>query len=435
MKVGFIALGCAKNLVDSEMILGSLNAAGIEIVDNPEQADVIIINTCGFIESAKQETIDTIHEMKKYGKKLVVCGCYAERYRSKLLTEMPFIDLVIPLHDYPKIHLILAKLFQENRLNYLPLGFENRLLTGSVYSPYVKIGDGCDNCCTYCAIPLIRGHYHSRMAEDVLSECRHLVQMGAKEINLISQDTSRFGSDLPGSWTLAKLLDEVSRIPGIVMVRALYLYPDAISDELLTTIQNNPKIVRYFDIPIQHSVNRILKQMNRRGDQDRIRERIRKIRTMIPHSTIRTTVIVGFPGETDDDFQALLDFVEEIEFDRLGAFIYSPEEDTPAFNFPDRIASEVANLRFDRLLRLQRKISRRKNRAEIGRIHQTLVEAFDEKSRFYYGRSGAFAPDDIDGNIVFQSTIKHSIGAIVPVLIREAIGYDLLGDAYLEAKE
>ncbi|MDY0372526.1 MAG: 30S ribosomal protein S12 methylthiotransferase RimO [Acholeplasmataceae bacterium] len=432
MKVGFIALGCAKNLVDSEMILGILKSAGIELVDQPELADAIIINTCGFIESAKKETLDAIMEMHQYGKKLIVCGCYAQRYKEKLLKEMPFIDRVITLREYPKIHLILAKTLREDKLKHLPLAFETRLLTGSPYSPYVKIGDGCDNRCTYCAIPLIRGKYQSRQAEDIIAECERLVQQGAKEINLISQDTSRYGTDLPGGWNLAKLLERVSRIPGIFLVRALYLYPDSLTDELLLTMEKNPRIAKYFDIPIQHCVNRILKQMNRRGSKERLLEQIANIRSVMPEATLRTTLIVAFPGETEAEFQELLEFVERVEFDRLGAFIYSPEEDTPAIDFPGRISEEEGLSRYDRLMRLQKKISRKKSRQQIGKVHHTLVEVFDSETLFYYGRSEAFAPDDIDGNLVFQSRIPLEIGRIVPVQIKEAIGYDLLGDAIIE---
>ena len=284
MKVGFISLGCAKNLVDSEMILAILKDAGVEIVNEPEEADAIFINTCGFIESAKAETLATIKEMHDFGKKLIVTGCYAKRYKDKLLKEMPFIERIISLEDYPKIHLILEEVFDEQGLKFKPLKYENRLLTGSVYSPYVKISDGCNNNCTYCAIPLIRGRFRSREMTDIITECKMLVKNGAKEINLISQDTTRYGSDLneTGRSLLPELLREISAIEGLEMLRFLYLYPDEITDELIQEVKNNPIVVPYFDIPIQHISSPVLKRMNRRGDESLIRNLLNKIRKEIP---------------------------------------------------------------------------------------------------------------------------------------------------------
>ena len=432
MKIGFISLGCAKNLVDSEMILSILENAGCEIVQDPEDSDVIFVNTCGFIEPAKMEAIETIEEMHTYGKKMIVVGCYAERYREKLLKEHSYIDRVITLAEYPKIHLILNEIFQKDGLKFMPLKYENRLLATSQFSPYVKIGEGCNNNCTYCAIPLIRGKFRSRNFDEVVLECKKLVMSGAKEINLISQDTTRFGRDLnPEKRSLLPdLLKEVSKIDGIKMVRFLYLYPDEVTDELLIEVKNNPLVVPYFDIPIQHISSRVLKQMNRRGDEEFLKNLFKKIRQVIPHAILRTTYIVGFPGENEEDFEKLYKFTEEVEFDRLGVFVYSKEEDTAAYNFTDEVPEEIAQDRLERIMKLQKKISRKKNKAEQGKIHQTLVENYDPETKFYYGRSYAFAPDDIDGMIVFQSEQALEIGDFVNVKITTAYGYDLIGDFY-----
>ncbi len=431
MKIGFISLGCAKNLVDSEMILGILQQAGCDIVSDPEEADAIFVNTCGFIESAKEETINTIKEMSLFNKKLIVTGCYAKRYKEKLEREMPFIDKIITLQDYPKIHLILNDLFSEEHMKFSPLRYENRLLTTSHFSPYVKIGEGCNNNCTYCAIPLIRGRFYSKPFSDVLSECKLLVGNGAKEINLISQDTSRYGTDIsPDKKSkLHELIHEISLIDGVEMVRVLYLYPDEITDELIMEIKNNPKIAKYFDIPIQHISSSVLKRMNRRGNREFIESLLTKIRNEIPESIIRTTYIVGFPGETEDDFLQLLDFTEKYQFDRLGVFAYSKEEDTKAFYMEDQIPEEIKEERLDRIMKLQKKINRQINKKQMGQIHNTLVENYDPETKFYYGRSYAFAPDDIDGMIVFQSAETHHIGEMVHVKITTFFGYDLIGDA------
>ena len=434
MKIGFISLGCAKNLVDSEMILNILETAGCTIVNEPSEADAIFINTCGFIEPAKIETLETIKEMKKYGKKLIVTGCYAYRYQEKLLKEMPYIDKVIPLTDYPKIHLILEEVFKDYNLKFQPLKYENRLLTGSKYTPYVKISEGCNNLCTCCAIPLIRGKFRSRPFDDIVNECKKLVGNGAVELNLISQDTTRYGSDLnpEGKSLLPELLRALSKIENVKMLRILYLYPDEITDELIQEVKNNDLVANYFDIPIQHISSPILKRMNRRGDEKFLRKLLNKIKTEIPNSIIRTTYIVGFPGETQADFDLLYNFTEEFEFDRLGVFTYSKEEDTASYDFEEQLDEETKKERLNSIMRLQKKISRKKNRTLKNTIHRTIVESFDPDSNFYYGRSYAFAPDDIDGMIVFQSKKKLFTGDIVDVLIKSTFEYDLIGDAVEE---
>jgi ribosomal protein S12 methylthiotransferase len=430
MKIGFISLGCAKNLVDSEMILSVLNNAGCTIVNDPSEADAIFVNTCGFIEPAKKEALEVIEEMSAYGKKLIVLGCYAERYKTELKEKMPYIDKIITLADYPKIHLILNDLFNEDGVKFLPLKYENRLLATSQFSPYVKISEGCNNNCTYCAIPLIRGKFRSRDFYDIVSECKKLVENGAKELNLISQDTTRYGSDLSdsGMTLLPDLLREVSKIDGVKMIRILYLYPDEITDELLEEIKNNDLVVPYFDIPIQHISSKVLKAMNRRGDELFLRSLFKKIKDMMEDAIIRTTYIVGFPNESEEDFEKLYQFTEEMEFDRLGVFKYSKEEDTAAFNFKNEIDEDIKETRLERIMKLQKKISRKNNRKQVGKTHKTLVENYDPETKFYYGRSYAFAPDDIDGMIVFQSEERLAIGDYVDVLVKTSYGYDLIGD-------
>ncbi|PKL00705.1 MAG: 30S ribosomal protein S12 methylthiotransferase RimO [Tenericutes bacterium HGW-Tenericutes-1] len=431
MKVGLISLGCAKNLVDSEMILGMAQNGGMEIVQSPEEADLIIVNTCGFIEDAKKESIATIKEMHGYHKKLIVAGCYAERYKTKLEREMPFIDRVVTLKDYPHFGDIIKNVMHDDSLKFGPMDYQNRVLATSNITPYLKLSDGCDNRCTYCAIPLIRGGFKSRPFEEVINEAKLLVKNGAKELNLISQDTTRFGSDfnVERRSTLPELIKQISMLEGLMMVRVLYLYPDEITDELLKEIQNNPKVAKYFDIPIQHISSSVLKRMNRRGDKEDLIRLFSKIRSMMPESVLRTTLIVGFPGETDNDFEELKEFVRNQEFDRLGVFAYSKEEDTPAYHFTNQLPDDIKNKRLDQIMQIQKKIAAKKNKAQIGKIHHTVIEAYDETSKFYYGRSYAFAPDDIDGYIVFQSKKILSIGDDVLVKITSNYGYDLIGDA------
>jgi ribosomal protein S12 methylthiotransferase len=431
MKVGLISLGCAKNLVDSEMILGMVEKGGLEIVQSPAEADLIIINTCGFIEEAKKESIATIKEMHGYHKKLIVAGCYAERYKTKLEREMPYIDKVVTLKDYPHFGDIIQNMLHDDSLKFGPLDYQNRIIATSVVTPYLKLSDGCDNNCTYCAIPLIRGRFKSRSFEDIVKEAEMLVQNGAKELNLISQDTTRYGSDinLNKSSLLPELIRRLSKLPGLVMIRILYLYPDEITDELLDEMKNNPLVAQYFDVPIQHVSTSVLKHMNRRGTKEYIINLFAKIKNMMPKAILRTTLIVGFPGETEADFEDLKKFVITQEFDRLGVFAYSREEDTPAYDFIDQISDEIKNERLEQIMLVQKKIASKKNKQQIGQIHHTIIEAYDEDSHFYYGRSFAFAPDDIDGYIVFQSKQSHQIGDDVDVKITSTFGYDLIGDA------
>ncbi|OHE40347.1 MAG: ribosomal protein S12 methylthiotransferase RimO [Tenericutes bacterium GWF2_57_13] len=431
MKVGVVSLGCAKNLVDSEMIMGVLRGAGVEIVTDPAESDAIIVNTCGFIESAKEEAVQTIAEMHGHGKKLIVCGCYAERYREKIAREMPYVDRIVGVRDYPQFGKILSDVFVREHLNFGAPDYMNRFLATSPATPYLKLSDGCDNRCTYCAIPLIRGDFKSRRFDDVVAEAELLAKNGAKELNLISQDTTRYGTDLSVDRhpLLPALLVRLCRIDGIKIVRVLYLYPDEITDDLLLTMAAEPKIARYFDVPVQHASDAVLKRMNRRGGEAMLYELFAKIRRLMPDAILRTTLIVGFPGETEADFAKLLSFVDAIGFDRLGAFAYSREEDTPAFDMADQVPEDVKQARLEAVMKRQKKIVRIKNRAQIGTIHETIVEAYDPKSRFYYGRSRALAPDDVDGSLVFQSPQTLHLGDVAFVKVTSVFGYDLIGDA------
>ncbi len=431
MNVGIISLGCAKNQVDSELILGVLQQAGVGITAEITEADAIIVNTCGFIEPAKQETIQTIQEMVQTGKKLLVMGCYAQRYGKELAQMFPQIDRIIPLKDYPKIDKILAETFQDQTLKFGPLSFFNRVLTTSKVSPYVKLSEGCDNRCTYCAIPLIRGNFQSRPIEEVMEECHQLIQNGAKELNLISQDTTRYGSDLNASKQslLPKLLDDLATKYPEVILRALYFYPDEVSSELLDVMEKHPNIAKYFDIPIQHIANSVLRRMARRGSKEEYIQLFETIRKRMPEAILRTTIIIGFPGETETDFKELLAFIQNHPFERLGAFSYSKEVDTPAYQFEDSIDEDTKSRRMEQLFSLQQRIARTISRRFIHTIQNTLVEQYDPQSHFYYGRSYAFAPDDLDGYIVFQSPKPLQIGTIVPVKIKTILGSDWIGDA------
>ncbi|HOP56781.1 MAG TPA: 30S ribosomal protein S12 methylthiotransferase RimO [Bacillota bacterium] len=428
MKAAFISLGCAKNLVDSEFILGFLEKSGIAIVNDPEKADVIFVNTCAFIEPAREETRETIAEMHAYGKKIVMLGCYAKRYRDRIQKEMPYVNKVVSLDEYPDLAQIMKDFFKDDSLSFAKLDYHNRMLTGNPYSSYVKISEGCDNRCAYCAIPMIRGQFRSRPYKEIIDECRLLIKNGAKEITLIGQDTTKYGTDLNDNVTLASLMKEIAAIENVFLVRVLYLYPDEVTDELIEAMVSNEKIAPYFDLPIQHISTPLLKLMNRRGDENDIRALLKKIKDKKSDAIIRTTLIVGFPGETDADYSKLADFVFESGFDRLGAFMYSKEEGTKAFSMENMVLPEVMQNRYDNIMRIQRRVSRKQNQKQVGLIHKTLVENYDPETGFYYGRSYAFAPDDVDGYIVFKSKRELKMGEVVDVLIKECIGYDLIGD-------
>ena len=436
-KVGMVSLGCAKNRVDSENMLGMLCQKGFEIVSDPAEADVLFVNTCGFIESAKEESIEAIFEMAQYkkqgDKKLFVTGCLAQRYPDALMAEIPEIDGILGVAEYARLFEMMDAADRRERPCYTANGARflhtPRVLTTPGYSAYVKISDGCDNRCTYCAIPLIRGGYSSRPFDDIVNECRDLAEGGVTEITLIAQDTSRYGCDLgDGHYMLPELLEAVSAIEKVHWVRVLYCYPDSTEDRLLDAIQRLPKVAPYLDLPLQHIDDDLLKRMNRRGSADWIKSRVAECRRR--GIILRTTMIVGFPGETDAQFQTLLDFVKQARFDRLGAFTYSAEEGTPAAKMPEQVDENVKNARLDQLMMLQQSISMEINEARIGTRCEVLVDGFDEESGRFYGRSLLEAPES-DGCIwlnVAGPGRELSPGEYVNVEITGADAYDLEGD-------
>ena len=429
-KVAFISLGCAKNLVDSENILGLLLKNHYQIVSNKEEADILIINTCGFIEASKRESIDVILDNINHKQKVVVTGCLVNRYVDELKKEIPEVDLWIPIRDYPRFNQLLATL-DKDITNYEGLNDDYRLISTGTYSAYLKIGEGCSNCCSYCAIPLIRGPYVSRPLESVVNEAKKLAKEGYKELIVLEQDTTRYGLDLKNKKTIVDLLKELIAISELEYVRLLYLYPDEITDELIDLIAKESKLTPYFDIPIQHSEDKILKAMNRRGDKTYLINLFNKIRNKIPNAIIRTTIMVGFPGETEKDFNNLMKFIETIKFDHLGAFKYSKEEGTASYNYPHQVRESMKQRRLDALMELQQKISYEQNKKHIGEIMTGLVVG--QGNGYYLLRSYFNAPDDVDGKILFSSSKELKEGEKVKVLIKESYVYDLYGE-YIDEK-
>ena len=425
MKVGFVSLGCCKNLVDSEQIMGVLRENGHEIVGDPRQADAIVINTCGFIQPAKEESINTIFEMSQYASKLIVTGCLAQRYEETLRSEIPEIDAVIPIRDYGE----LAEKLQEVLKDAGNGSFSKseRALSGNPWSAYVKISDGCSNRCTYCAIPLIRGNQTSKLLSEVREEIEALAEHGVQEVTLIAQDTTKYGLDNYGRLMLADLIREVDRIEGIRWIRILYMYPDEITEEVLQAMKESSKVLPYFDIPMQHASNRLLKLMNRRGTKEDVLALVSRIREMFPEATLRTTAIVGFPTETEEEFQELLDFVKEVRWDRFGAFTYSREEDTPAWSMSPEVDEQTAQRRLDQLMQSQEQISLESNQKKIGQVVEVLVEEREALTGRYRGRSRADAPDEADGQVIFTSPREIEPGTFVNVRIDEARPYDVAG--------
>ena len=424
-KIALISLGCEKNLVDSENILGLLVKNHYQIVSNKEDADILIINTCGFIESSKRESIETILDNINKKAKVVVTGCLVNRYLDELKKEIPEVDLWIPIKDYYRFNKLLATL-DEDLTNYEGLNDKYRYVSTGSYSAYLKIGDGCSNCCSYCAIPLIRGPYQSRSYESIISEAKELAKNGYKELIVLQQDTTRYGLDLKNKKTIVDLLKELLLIPGLEYIRLLYLYPDEVTDELIELIANEERLTPYFDIPIQHSEDNILKAMNRRGDKEYLRNLFSKIRKRIPTAILRTTIMVGFPGETEKDFKNLMKFIEEIKFDHLGAFKYSKEEGTTSYNYPHQVRESTKQRRLDTLMELQQKISYEQNKKHINEIMTGLVVG--KENGYYLLRSYFNAPDDIDGKILFSSKRELNEGDKVKVLIKESYVYDLYGE-------
>ena len=437
-KVGMISLGCPKNQVDAEHMLALIDAAGCEIVDYVEGCDVVIVNTCGFIDDAKKEAIENILDMvelKKEGiiSKIVVTGCLAQRYKDEIVTEIPEVDAVVGIGANGDIVKTIEEVMSgvDTIEKYPPrcdLPLEGqRILTTPQYWAYLKIGEGCSNRCTYCTIPSIRGNMRSRSMENVIEEAKQLAESGVKELILIAQDTTSYGLDLYGELKLPELLNELCKIDSIEWIRLLYCYPDRITDELIETMKKQDKIVNYIDLPLQHVDDKILKAMNRRGDQAMIRNVIEKLRTEIPDVVIRTTFIVGFPGEGEDEFENLAVFVNEIEFDRLGVFTFSAQEGTPAYDMEDQVEEDVKTRRGEIIMQDQYSIMEEKNSERIGKTYKVIVEDYDGYSDSYTGRTYMDAPE-IDGIVRFTSDRDLDIGDFVEVEIFDVEDYDLIGE-------
>jgi ribosomal protein S12 methylthiotransferase len=436
-KIGMVSLGCPKNAVDAEIMLKKLSDAGHEIVSNEAEAEVIIVNTCGFIEDAKIEAIENILDVAKYKregklKALIVTGCLAERYQDEIMDQMPEVDVVVGLAGNNKIEDIVKVALNGQKGGFYGKKEElcfsgERILTTPPYMAYVKIAEGCDNCCTYCAIPKIRGRFRSRTLEDIVSEVKTLAKSGVKEVILVAQDTTRYGEDLYGISKLPELLKEVCKIDGIHWVRTLYTYPERITDELLEVMRLEDKVLNYLDIPIQHVNGDILKRMNRKGDRQSLEALINKIRNVLPDVTLRTTLITGFPGETDEQFSEMCEFVKEMRFDRLGCFAYSEEEGTMAAQFDNQVDMQTRVDRSETVMNDQLTVTLEKNAQKIGTVQEVLVEGYDDYIKCYFGRSKSDAPD-IDGKVFFMVKSKQEIGTFVNVRINDALEYDLLGE-------
>lgn len=428
MKLGMISLGCAKNLVDSELFLGLCTKYNIEITNDITEADIITINTCGFIDKAKEESLDTIMEIVKIKEenknlKIIVMGCLVQRYLKDLQKEIPEVDYFIPIRDYNKLDDIFMLLTSSS--SHHELSYTNRIISTGNTSCYVRIGDGCDNRCSYCAIPLIRGSYRSRPSEDILNEVKYLAKKGIKDITLISQDTSKYGIDL-NNYNLANLLDDIANLHLFKTIRVLYLYPDEVTDEIINVFKKHEEIVNYFDIPIQHASNKLLKAMNRRGSKELIESLINKIRANIPDAVIRTTIIVGFPGETKEDFEILKDFIKKMKFERLGAFTYSDEENTKGYTMDHKVTPRTMNKRYNEVLEIQKEIALEYNESRIGQTLEVLVEEYDEEILMFKTRSYAEAPDDADGYIYVPGDLQ--VGDYVKIKITATYDYDLIGE-------
>lgn len=443
-KVAMVSLGCPKNQVDAEQMLYTLKSAGFILVPEEAEADVIIINTCGFIEDAKQEAIENILEASRYKSEgklrlLVVTGCLAERYKDDITEEIPEVDMVVGIGSNGKIAELIKNALEGEVKNSYGEKFSldldaKRILGGAPYTAYIKIADGCDNCCTYCAIPLIRGRFRSRRIENIVDEVKALAAQGVREIVVTAQDTTAYGIDIYGEYALSRLLRELCKIDGIHWIRTLYTYPDKITDELLFAIRDEEKLCKYLDIPIQHCNNEILKKMNRKGTRADLESTLSHIRKIIPNITLRTTLITGFPGETEEQFCELAEFVKEWRFDRLGCFAYSAEEDTLAAEMDGQVDPQTRLDRSQNIMNEQMTIAAGKNAEKVGKVVEVLIEGYDNYIRCYYGRSPADAPE-IDGKIFFITDSPKVIGDFIKVQINDSIEYDLLGEEYHESAE
>lgn len=429
MKVGFISLGCSKNLVDTEMFIGLFKKNGHEIVNTTKEAEIIVINTCGFITSAKEEAINTIIEMSDYKengncKYLIVTGCLVQRYLNKLKNSLPEVDLFISISDYEKAWSKIGMLLGEKH-SCQELDYMNRVITTGDKTAYLKIAEGCSNNCTYCAIPKIRGPFVSRKIEDVVAEAKMLEKEGIKEIIIIAQDTTKYGVDIYGEYKLTELLRQLSKLEGIEWIRFLYAYPESITDELIEEVKNNDKICSYFDMPIQHISDTILKRMNRKSDKEHIRNLIVKIRENIPNAIIRTSIIVGFPGETDNDFIELYEFLKEFKLDKVGVFKYSKEDGTPAEKIPGHIHYRTKQSRYSKIMELQQKIVEEKLKGYIGNDYSVLIEGLTEDGEYYIGRTYMDSPD-VDGVAYIRNNNTYMLGEFIKGTVKEISGYDLI---------
>ncbi len=439
MKAGFISLGCAKNLVDTEVMLGILQDNGIELTPDPAAADILIVNTCSFIQSAKEESITTVLNMAEYkesGKcrSLIIAGCLGQRYKQELLDDIPEADAIIGTGAWNRIMEAVNETLQGNRV--VIAGEDEiiydektpRITTTPSYSAYVKIAEGCNNNCAFCAIPMVRGHYRSRKIEDIRLEIERLTERGVKEINLIAQDTTNYGHDIYGVPSLAKLLKEIVQVEKLQWVRILYCYPSFFTDELIDVIAQEEKICKYVDLPLQHAHDSVLKSMHRPDTRAQIEALLKKIRERIPNVTLRSTFIVGFPGETAAQYQTLRDFIAEQRFDKVGVFTYSREEDTPAYDMPNQVPEDVMQERYHDLMSLQCKISEEMNQALEGKTIEVLVEGRDEEQpNIAYGRSYREAPE-VDGQVYIENDTDSQPGDMVRVRIVQGFTYDIVGE-------
>ena len=432
MNVGFVSLGCSKNLLDTEMTIGLFKNNKFNIVNDPSKADIIVVNTCGFIQSAKEEAINTLLEMAEYKKGrckyLIAMGCLVERYKEELIKLMPEVDLFIKFSEYDDIwEQIEAVIGKDKDKVQEHLDFLDRVVTTGENYAYLRIAEGCNNRCTFCAIPSIRGNYISRTMEDVLADANRLAESGIKEIIVIAQDTTKYGIDIYERPMLAELLDKLCKIDGIKWIRFLYAYPESITDELIDVVKNNDKICNYFDIPIQHISDKVLKRMNRKSDGKSIRNTIAKIRKEIPDVVIRTTVMVGFPGETEEDFEELYEFIKEAKFDKLGAFSYSKEEGTPAARIKEQVHPMTKKSRYNKIMKLQAEVSEENEKKYIGKILDVLLEERSFDGKYYIARSYMDVPD-IDGVIYVKCDDENLEGEFIKVKITESNNYDLIAE-------
>ncbi|WNC12471.1 30S ribosomal protein S12 methylthiotransferase RimO [Brevibacillus brevis] len=437
-KVAIVTLGCEKNLVDSDMMAHLIDEKGYELVDNPEEATVVIVNTCGFIDAAKEESVNKIldmAELKETGKlkSLVVAGCLTQRYKEDILSEIPEVDGIVGTGDFMSITGIIEESLAGKRPIYVgnPIfTYEDvvkRKVKEGTYSAYIKIAEGCDNACTFCSIPLMRGGFRSRTIESIVEEAKHLAAQGIVEVSLIAQDSTNYGTDIyDGKHMLPELLNRLSEVDGIQWIRLHYAYPGFFTDELIRTFAANPKVCKYVDMPLQHSEDHILKRMRRPGRQTDIRELVAKIRAEVPDVALRTSLIVGFPGETEEDFARLCEFVKDIRFDRLGVFTYSNEDDTPASRLPDHVDEETKEKRANMLMEIQREVAGDRNSRFVGEVLDVLIERYEGRGDIYVGRTQYDAPE-IDGE-VFVSGFKGELGSIAKVKITHSFEYDLAGE-------